>query len=676
MLGAAGLGKTYELIYLASLDREQGLDVRFGRLASLGQTADGLEARLTRLAHEMTESTVIYLDAMDEVMVPVRTAGLIVERWIRESLSIVRPSIRMSCRSAVWPDSVDSAIRDVYGKSARCVAVLQPLSKEDIRAVARIRGIDPNRFLSEVESAGALMLAQQPLTLNMLLRMFALNNTLPDRRTELFDKCVQTLALERSERRDGGTSVEVPVNDLLEAAERLACVTLLSGREQIDMGDSPTDASLGIVELGNLPATGRRFDVGCVEAIGRSGLCEGDGDRKFRFAHRQIAEYLAGRRLARLLPHQARAMLASGLGWQAGVAGPLRETAAFAAMESTEIAAWITEHDPEVIGLSDVADASLRRRATMNLIEKFRRHELTDTQVGRDGIELAGFQYPNAERDLAPILHERGDGCEDAQQCVIELIETWKLQTMSDDLSTLMLDSTASKQARKAAGYAIAKIGTRAAKYRLQPLISGTADDFDLDLKGLALRCNWPESLSVPDLLTAITSRKDRNYYGTYDSFVHSLDRDGFEAAGHRLHGLVWAQSVVRRGREHEPEWRIAKRIAVAALNEIHDPGIAEALGRLLLVAASVHAGSVLVGDRDNASEDAPSKPALEGRQEIRRRLIESIVAIAPEESNVWWIGQETPSFHVIEDFGWFLSQAVNVRLSMTQRTHYAKLVS
>src|SRR6266851_4010710 len=51
-----------------------------------------------------------------------------------------------------------------------------------------------------------------------------------------------------------------------------------------------------------------------------------------------------------------------------GVAGPLRETAAFTAIECDKIADWVAEHDPEVIGLSDVVDDTIRRRATLNLL--------------------------------------------------------------------------------------------------------------------------------------------------------------------------------------------------------------------------------------------------------------------------------------------------------------------
>src|SRR5438046_3125525 len=81
MLGAAGLGKTCELTYLADLDRRRGLDVRIERLAMLGQTPEGLASQLEVLATGAGEKTVLYLDALDEVMVPVRTTGPIIQRW-------------------------------------------------------------------------------------------------------------------------------------------------------------------------------------------------------------------------------------------------------------------------------------------------------------------------------------------------------------------------------------------------------------------------------------------------------------------------------------------------------------------------------------------------------------------------------------------------------------------
>ena len=95
---------------------------------------------------------------------------------------------------------------------------------------------------------------------------------------------------------------------------------------------------------------------------GWSGISDSTSPASFRFAHRQFAEYLAGRRLGHLATDSAVARRSSRDpdGWNNGVAGPLRETAAFTAMFSPDVAHWIASRDPDVIGLSDVADPSLQ----------------------------------------------------------------------------------------------------------------------------------------------------------------------------------------------------------------------------------------------------------------------------------------------------------------------------
>src|SRR5688572_15840730 len=74
MLGAAGLGKSFEQAYLAELERADGFEVIADRLAVLGQTPEGLISRLDTLGAAATPNTVLLLDALDEVMVPVKIA--------------------------------------------------------------------------------------------------------------------------------------------------------------------------------------------------------------------------------------------------------------------------------------------------------------------------------------------------------------------------------------------------------------------------------------------------------------------------------------------------------------------------------------------------------------------------------------------------------------------------
>lgn len=339
IIGAAGLGKTYELHELAAADRRHGRDVRSERLALLASTADGLESRLRSLSGFASADTAIYLDALDEVMVSVATAGLILERWIRDELAECRPWLRISCRSAVWPPGAEKALRDVYGTENCAVAILQPLSQKEIGTIAAGSGFDPASFHEAVERVKVFPLAQQPLTFKMLLHVFGQGNALPSSRPELFERGVRQLADERTERLEGGTAGEFTSTEILEAAERLACFLLLSGRDAVDLGEESCRSSLGRLELEGFPGSGRTLDYNLLRAVGRCGLCESDGERQFRFAHRQFAEYLAGRRLATLLPHQSKALLSSGLGWKAGVAAPLREAHEFLSRQAAEVEA-------------------------------------------------------------------------------------------------------------------------------------------------------------------------------------------------------------------------------------------------------------------------------------------------------------------------------------------------
>src|SRR4029453_18899265 len=74
LLGAAGLGKTFEIDHLAEFEEAAGREIRKARLADLAQSADALVARLDALTADATANTAIFLDALDEVMVPVPQA--------------------------------------------------------------------------------------------------------------------------------------------------------------------------------------------------------------------------------------------------------------------------------------------------------------------------------------------------------------------------------------------------------------------------------------------------------------------------------------------------------------------------------------------------------------------------------------------------------------------------
>lgn len=611
-------------------------------------------------------------------MIPLRRAGPIIRNWIDRTLLQSGAALRITCRSAVWPDILSAKMRELGGQDASCTGMLQPLSNTDIAVAAESGGLDADRFLAEIESRRAEVLAAQPLTLRMLFRLYADSRGLPSTVRDLFDVGLHELAADRYERFEIGTALDISPADIIAAAERLACYMLLSGRDTIDLSDMHSADRVGWSELAALEDGSPQLNREILRAIGSSGICDSMSAASFRFSHRQFAEYLAGQRLAHLLPHQAKALLASPAGWRNGVAGPLRETAAFTAMASPEIAAWLAHSDPEVVGLSDVADPELRRTATLGLLDRFRQGQMTDAQVGRGELELRGFQYANAEDDLRPVLQERGDHCEDILECAIELIESWRLESMSDNLADLVLDATAPHHARKSAGYALYQFGTEAARERLKSLIADTPDDEHNELKGLALRCNWPDRLTVPELLSALRSRPVSSYHGAYDGFLWELDRANFSAEGHLADGLRWARSHFSSIGDSDPAHRIAVRIVHASVFRLDDPEVAAELVAILQGCASAHIKSPLGPLRQSGfarHEDDPVLPApLSTNEAVRRQLIDLLAQATDTPRDLWWLAHETPGLCVTEDFLWLLERGCDESQPLVVRQNYLEI--
>ena len=671
LLGAAGAGKTTEARRLAEHERASGRSVRECRLAEYAGTSAELEGRLQELSAGADAAASFHLDALDEAMIPERRRWLAIKHWIERDLQETGASIRITCRSAVWPPSLSDTIRGFCGQRSFATAYLQPLTDDDVSVAAESLRIAPDPFLKQIENARARNLARHPLTLRMLLSVCKDGGKLPSRLKDLFDKGVRVLARDREDRREIGTEAPLPVARLLDAAERLACYTILSGREAVNLGDERSSNQLDLQDLSGRIGDDAGIDENDIlRAVGASGLCDSEAPRTFRFAHRQFAEYLVGRRLARLPTHQARAFLAGPDG-RSGAAGPLRETAAFAAMFNPEIAAWLTDSDPEVIGSSDVADSALRRRATLELLDRFRGGSITASEIHRSDMELGGLQYEGAETDLRPVLEEREYRCADVLEYVISLIKSWRLSTMSDALVDLVLDRTAPLRPRERAGRVLWKCGTDVARERLKSLAASLPEDERDNLKGIALQCNWPDRLSPPELFDALTPERRPSFYGNYGMFLHGLDADGFPPAGHVALGLVWARSRASERNDTDPLHRLGMRIAHAALRELDNPEIAVELVGLMRRWMKDWKSPLAPLRSDPLKSPSNDDAPLYGDRQSRRKLIDRIVERIESDEELKNVAFHTPGFLRVEDFQWLLQRSCDDGRVMEARERY-----
>ena len=122
LLGAAGAGKTTEARRLAGHERASGHSVRECRLAEYAGTSAELEGRLQELAAGADATASFHLDALDEAMIPERRRWLAIKHWIERDLQETGASIRITCRSAVWPSSLSDTIRRFCGQRSFATA--------------------------------------------------------------------------------------------------------------------------------------------------------------------------------------------------------------------------------------------------------------------------------------------------------------------------------------------------------------------------------------------------------------------------------------------------------------------------------------------------------------------------------------------------------------------------
>ena len=392
--------------------------------------------------HPDWHTKTLLLDGLDEI----RTGRADVQApfdKIRTRLDqLGKPRFRISCREADWLGASDRQhLKAVSPAGDLVVLRLTPLGGAEIRALvaALLPGGDPDMFLREAGDRGLEGLLSNPQTLVLLLKAFGATRQWPADRRETFEKGIERLAQEPNEEHRIG-SPEVPLGDILNAAEWISAVHLLSGTARHCLSEH--DAGPGDVAL-----TTYREDLrGTAGAALRTRLFTALGKRRLEPTHTNIAAFLAARMLADVvrggLPGgRALALLA---GEDGAPPTALRGLAAWLAVFSSELRKTLIERDPvAVLMYGDVRDFSPDEK-TLVLDEISR-----DPSRLYDGLWPASAVGALVTADMVPTLRNvLGDpDRSDAKQQVAEVVTralffATASPTLSAELPALVRDET------------------------------------------------------------------------------------------------------------------------------------------------------------------------------------------------------------------------------------------
>ena len=374
LLGEAGIGKSDVIDQLEALLRAQGRGaVMRVSLGEYSGTAD-LDADLfgSQAFQDWKQGggeLDLLLDSLDEGLAGVRNIVGLLQRRLR-SIPSERLHLYISCRPTAWPETLTQHLVESFGgeDNVRHYQVV-PLARNDITLAARAAAIDPDAFLNRIDMHSAQALACNPLTLRLLLNVFA-STGFPTSSRELLERGLLALCEPSRSRRDRQTATAYTSPQLLAVASRTAALSLLSGHPVIDT-DNDTETPLAGIPTtdllgGDEPVGDTQIpvDEAVLRAALATGLFSARGAGRFGFAHKTYGEFLAARYLATMKMPEAQldSLLSLTDRTPPQYVPQLHEVVAWLAAFDDVVFERVMAREPEILGPSGISVGDLGAR--------------------------------------------------------------------------------------------------------------------------------------------------------------------------------------------------------------------------------------------------------------------------------------------------------------------------
>jgi predicted NACHT family NTPase len=316
LLGEPGIGKTRALEEIAASESEhfQIIKEDLGEYSSDDRLFRHVFEREDILAWSSgTHTLSLILDSLDEC----RVVGIskVLSRQLGH-MPIERLRLRLACRTAQWPITLEDDLRSAWGKENHGVYELAPLTKANVAEAAMKSELHADEFLSEIARVRAQPLAIRPVSLKLLLNQFHKKKRLPKDERSLYIEGCRCLCEESPERQDAGLPHVCDSGHRFAVAQRIAYLTIFSGKYAVWTGVQDGSMPEDDLPLSSLqgPDVFNGCDFEVAEEVLRdtlnTGLFTSRGVHRMGWAHQTYAEFLAAQYvLSHLDEKQRRSLL-------------------------------------------------------------------------------------------------------------------------------------------------------------------------------------------------------------------------------------------------------------------------------------------------------------------------------------------------------------------------------
>ncbi len=690
LLGEPGSGKTTNLNSEISTLQNQTkgkTDVLFYK--NLNEYGD--ESRLIR---EIFESPVIhkwlkgqhhlhfFLDSFDECLIEIPTLPAIFRNrinWWKDN--VARFSLRISCRTGGWPETLSDEFSAIWGKKKIGVYELTPLRRKDVIKAAKAYGLDVQAFNEAIENKEIQPLAINPLSLNFLLNEFKNNHHLSHTRSELFLRgCVHLCTENNPDREFSKRTNLLSPSRRLALASRIAAVMIFCNRSSIvtksnifELDESMLTISMfqeGEESTGNYTFSFTESDL--QETVKQTALFSGRGPNRFGFAHQSYAEFLAARYLAlhQLSISQIKSLIQISNDFDIMVIPQLKETTAWLSSIIPEMVQETIKTDPQAILSGDIEslEVKFRRDLVESLLNQFEQKKILDSDWGRY-IQYQKLKHPELASQLKPYIEDKEKHFL-VRRVAVNIAEDCEIKEIQDLLADIALDDADAIHIRDQAAHAVVQIADDNTLLRLKPLaMELQPEDKDDQLKGSALRALWPKHLTAQELFDNLTPPKRSNLLGSYAGFLMELPKQ--LKVEHLPFALKWTKKNLIDGRSVLRRYEnLTKNILFQAWHHLACPEILEAYAEAIIPRLENY---LSIGPAPQGEIDKQTVPPLSDA--TRKNLIRIVVKkIKKYRKYLFASVMDQPRILSDDDLEWLIEE-LNIESDQERKKIWVKMI-
>jgi len=621
----------------------------------------------------------LFLDSLDESRLEIHAIDRALMREL-PNCPLDRLTLRLACRTAEWPFSLESGLKETFGEENVGIYELLPLRRTDVETTARTRGINSEQFIDLLLQKDIVPLSIKPITLDFLLKIYRGDAKASYSAMELYRRGCHLLCEESNKhRRTAKHWGKLTADQRLAIAARIAAVTVMCNKHavwtDIDRGDNQgEDLTIRELCVGTEKADSGEIlvtEVSVRETL-ETGLFSSRGPNRMGWAHQTYAEFLAAMWLGRWrvpLTRIKRVMLSEGDPEQKLVP-QLHGVAAWLGSMHNGWRKHLIENQPEVMLLSDLSAIGQREKAA--LVEKLL------IQKSEEGVSIyrdyyrrhfGKLGYPSSADQLRPFIIDALKP-DVLRITAIEIAMSCKLIEFSDALADIAVDGSQSAYVRQLAVFTVARIGDEQSRFRLKSLIWSSADeDPDDELKGCALRALWPNLITIEEVLSALKPPRKDNFLGAYRMFCEYEFERGLKVE-HLPKALDWVSKTAFGSTLRKDVLNVVcEAIIMKAIKHIKSPEVFVVFGKAALTWLKPR-HRLISHDRENELKELFSID-----KDLQRTVTEAIVTAIddPEKEFTYLIFYQPPLIQS-KDIPWMIDryeQATSDKI----RTVWAKLI-